>query len=362
MRPPPADPAGLRLGVLQPAPGGGWSVETGTPPRAHPLALPPLPGRGRLLEAAADGARALGLTHLATGEPGAGLSTAALEALAAAAAAHPEALVLGHAALGGRSPGRGLARFWLRVQTGAHLADPRSGRRVYPLWLLEHLRGRRRGPLADTEILVKALWAGTAVRETLLPGPPETGGAAVSWKDRLLGLGLNIHYTLRSVVPLPHRKIVAAAPGSPRRVSLRRPLASIRHLLGEGITPARLGGAAALGLFLGTLPLIACHSLAILLGATFFRVNKLAALSASQLCMPPLVPALCIEAGHFLRTGRLLTEFSLETLGHQALDRLWEWLLGSLVLAPALAVGGFGLTFSLALWLQRGLAPAATEE
>jgi uncharacterized protein (DUF2062 family) len=360
MRPPSGCPAALRLGVLQPTTGGGWSVETETTSLAQPLELPPHPGRGRLLEGAAACARALGLTHLATGEPGAGLSAAALEVLEAAAAAHPEALVMGRPSVDSRSPGSALACFWLRVQTGVHLADPRSGRRVYPLWLLEHLHWRSRGSLADTEILVKSLWAGVAVREAFLPGARE--GAPPSWHDRLLRLGLNIHYTLRSVVPLPHRKIVAAGPGSPRKVSLRRPLESIRTLLGEGSTPARLGGAAALGLFLGTLPLIALHSLAVLLGATFFRLNKLAALSASQLCMPPLVPALCIEAGHFLRTGRLLTEFSLETLGHQALDRLWEWLLGSLVLAPALAAGGFGITFGLALWLQRGLAPTATEE
>jgi len=53
--------------------------------------------------------------------------------------------------------------------------------------------------------------------------------------------------------------------------------------------------------------------------------------------MPPVVPAICIEVGYFMRHGRFLTEISLETLGYQALDRLLEWLIGSLVLSPILA-------------------------
>jgi ABC-type multidrug transport system permease subunit len=53
--------------------------------------------------------------------------------------------------------------------------------------------------------------------------------------------------------------------------------------------------------------------------------------------MPPIVPALCIETGYFMRHGKFLTEISLETLGYQALDRLFEWLIGSLFLAPVIA-------------------------
>lgn len=361
MNPSAGPKARVRLGALQPAPGGGWQVEAEALPAAIPLDVTEARCRGRLLRQAAAAARAAGLTHLATAEMGAGLPAATLAQLAAAAAAYPEALVIDRPPARSASSGRVLARFWLRLQTGAVLADPRCGRRVYPLWLLAHLRLRVSGPLADTEVLVKTIWAGVAVREAPLPATPSTRRPARRWWEALLGLGLNIHYALRAVVPIPHRQIVAAAPGDASRVSLRRPLESIRRLLAEGVSPAGLGGAAALGLGLGTLPLIACHSLAILLGANFFRLNKLAALSVSQLCMPPLVPALCIEAGHFLRTGRLLTEFTLETLGYQALDRLWEWLLGSLALAPLLAAAGFGITFGLARWVERRLGHVTAE-
>ena len=71
--------------------------------------------------------------------------------------------------------------------------------------------------------------------------------------------------------------------------------------------------------------------------------------------MPPIVPALCIEVGYFLRHGRFLTEISLETLGYQALERLYEWLLGSLVLAPILAAAAGGIIFGLASFIHKGI-------
>ena len=117
-------------------------------------------------------------------------------------------------------------------------------------------------------------------------------------------------------------------------------------------SPARLGAAGALGVFLGALPLIAFHTVAILFTAGFLRLNKIGAVAASQLCMPPLVPALCIEVGYFMRHGRFLTEISLETLGYQALERIYEWLIGSLLLAPALAALVGGVVYVMASFVK----------
>jgi hypothetical protein len=85
------------------------------------------------------------------------------------------------------------------------------------------------------------------------------------------------------------------------------------------------------------------------------RLNKIAGLSVSQLCMPPFVPALCVEAGYYLRHGRFLTDISLQTIGYEALERLWEWVLGSLLLAPLLAALCGGLVWVLARLAARSL-------
>ncbi len=126
------------------------------------------------------------------------------------------------------------------------------------------------------------------------------------------------------------------------KISIRHPIQSIRLLVTENARPAQLAMAAALGVFLGALPLIACHSIVIIMLAGLLRLNRVAALTASQLCMPPVVPALCIEAGYWLRHGAWLTEISIKTLGYEAPLRLWEWLLGSLIIGPILA-GAVGL-------------------
>jgi uncharacterized protein (DUF2062 family) len=153
---------------------------------------------------------------------------------------------------------------------------------------------------------------------------------------------------MRSMLPWPHAKLPGTPVREEERVSPLHPVRSLRLLLKGDATPARLAAAAALGVFLGALPLIGFHTVSILFAAGYLRLNRVAAVAASQLCMPPLVPALCIEAGFFLRHGRFLTEISLETLGYQAPERLYEWLIGSLVAGPVLGLTVAGVVYILA--------------
>jgi hypothetical protein len=66
------------------------------------------------------------------------------------------------------------------------------------------------------------------------------------------------------------------------------------------------------------------------------------AVAVQNLCMPPFVPMLCIELGYRMRYGEWLTEFSKRTIVNELHLRVFEWLLGSLVVAPiaAMVVGG----------------------
>jgi hypothetical protein len=52
--------------------------------------------------------------------------------------------------------------------------------------------------------------------------------------------------------------------------------------------------------------------------------------------MPPVVPIICIQTGYYLRHGELLLDFTKETLVVQIGERLWEYLLGSLIVGPLL--------------------------
>lgn len=278
----------------------------------------------------------------------------------------PQALIVGHRDFtrqnipGSSRFGRQFSNFWLRLQTGSRLKDSQSGFRAYPLFIFEQLNFWTRRYNFEVEVLVRAAWAGVELRDVDISVfyPPEDErishfrGFMDNWRLTLL----NTHLTLRSIVPWPHRKIVAQ---QVRSLSLFHPFRSIWQLLRENSSPPRLAVAAGVGVLLGALPLLFCHTIAILFVCGFFRLNKVAAVSSSQLCMPPFVPALCIELGYFLRTGSWLTEFSLQTLGYQAVQRLYEWFLGSLLLAPLLGALVAAVTLILAQSVMRKDAQAA---
>ena len=318
---------------------------------------------GRFLREAAQRARGVHATHLMVLRRWSITLRSDIRKLAAACRKNPHALVLG------RRPAHAnhdlvvrwrevrLPRFWLKMQTGRALEDPSCALRVYPLSVIENVRLYQQGAILNAEILVKSAWADVPFAEVDVNTDQSiwSGEDSPFWTP-VWRLALDIHYTLRSVLPVPHRKLITPKSTAKKPVSVWRPMRSLRTLLRENTSPGQLALAAAMGVFFGTLPLIALHSLVIMLSATYFRLNKVAALSASQLCMPPVVPALCIEIGHLLRHGRFLTEISLETIGYQALDRLYEWLLGSLILAPFLAFLVGGVTLLLARLARRSMA------
>jgi uncharacterized protein (DUF2062 family) len=318
---------------------------------------------GTHLRAIARRARAQGASHLFVIRHWSSSVMTDIPKLVSNCLAHPEAVIIGsrppvsHAGIRKRWAREKSPRFWLKLQTGRHLNDPLCALRIYPLEVIENLNLYQQGTTLNKELLVKSAWADVPFQEVPIGTDRSvpTGEQETLWEPVWRFL-LNIHYTLRSVLPVPHRKLVASAGPTGAKISVWRPMRSLRTLLRENTSPTQLAIAVAMGVFFGTLPLIACHSLVIILAANYFRLNKIASLSASQLCMPPVVPALCIETGYFLRHGHFLTEISLETLGYQALERLYEWLLGSLVLAPFLAILVGGAALLMARFAARSMA------
>ena len=201
-------------------------------------------------------------------------------------------------------------------------------------------------------MLARAAWAKVPLREVEISVsyPADRVSHFQMLRDNLRFSLLNFKLTMRTILPWPHRAIGTVAPAG---VSALHPLRAIRVLLSENSTPRELAFAAALGVFIGTLPFFGVHTLMILVAAGILRLNRLWAVTASQITMPPLVPALAIEVGHFMRFGKFLTEFSLKTLGAEGFERLWEWFLGSLLLGPLLALLAWLLTYVTASLLQR---------
>ena len=324
----------------------------------HPQNL----GKGAAILTAAQEARRLGMTHIVTIDADGQHNPDDFHRFIPVIQGAPDAIVVGKRDFQNADVpranrfGRSFSNFWLRLQTGKTLGDAQSGFRTYPLSMLENLKLYEQRYTFEIEVLVKAAWAGVELLEVDIsvyyPPAQERVSHFHLFLDNLRLSLLNAKLTMRSVAPLPHRKIVNSRHRAGEKITVLHPLKSLKTLLTENTSPERLAAAGALGVFLGTLPLIAVHTIAILFAAGFLRLNKVAAVSSSQLCMPPLVPALCIEIGYFIRHGRFLTEISLKTLGYQAPERLYEWLIGSMILAPAMAVLIGGSIYTIAFFIR----------
>lgn len=146
------------------------------------------------------------------------------------------------------------------------------------------------------------------------------------------------------ILPVPKKKLIRKGP----QLSIFRPKELMLYLLKENATPRGLAASAAVGTFLAVLPIFGGHIIAILYVTQRFHLNKFMALAIQHLFMPPLSPFLCIELGYYFLHRKWLTTLSFETVVIQMPHRLFEWLLGSLVLAPFWAVVIWFATLGLA--------------
>ena len=354
------------------AAGGLPPEDTGAAPpgEGHPLhGLPVLcarhgrnRGKGAAILTGAAEARKLGMSHILTIDADGQHDPGDIPAFLAAAREAPLAIQVGkrdfvtdNVPFSSRF-GRAFSNFWYKVHTGASIGDVQSGFRLYPLAVLETVHCAETRYSFEVEVLVRAKWAGFAVKDIPIrvyyPPREDRVSHFRPLADNIRISLLNTRLTIRAIMPLPQQKYTHDGAG---KITPLHPLRSLRLLLADHATPRSLALGSAVGMGLGTLPLIGLHSIAILLVTGALKLNKIAGLAVSQLCMPPLVPALCVEAGYYLRHGRFLTELSLRTLGYEALERIWEWILGSLLLAPVFALLCGGTVWVLARALQRSL-------
>ncbi len=320
-------------------------------------------GKGAAIRTAAQAARDMGATHLVTLDADGQHDPSDLPRFLAVLKDSPLAIVIGKRDMS--SPdvprisrfGRWFSNFWVRVHTGQAVGDSQSGFRAYPLALLEGLPLRESRYAFEVEVLVKSAWAGARLRDVDILVHYAPRGRRIShfraWGDNVRIAWLNTRLTLRCLLPWPQARLIARE--TPDRITAIHPLRSIRQLLRNGVAPADLAWSAALGVGIGAFPLLGIQTVTVLAVAGYLGRNRLAALAANQLCTPPLVPALCVEIGFFLRHGHFLTELSLDTLGRQALDRLWEWLLGAFLAGPFLAGLIAAIVYALSLTLNAQL-------
>ncbi|MDA8430416.1 MAG: DUF2062 domain-containing protein [Geobacteraceae bacterium] len=237
--------------------------------------------------------------------------------------------------------GRSFANFWLLVETGKIVGDCQSGFRAYPVKYLNQMTFKGAHYDFEAEVLAKAAWGGLALTTVdigvVYPRPEERVSSFKPFLDNLRLTGIHSMLVGRRLLPIRHQKLVETR--NTLDVSLlRHPAKVLKMLLKESATPEGLALSAAVGMFIAVLPILFMHSVVIFYFSMRFNLNKIVALNVQHLAVPPFIPALCIEVGYYLRHGRWLTNLSFATVFQQFSSRLFEWFLGSLIIAPLAAL------------------------
>jgi len=245
--------------------------------------------------------------------------------------------------------GRSFSNFWVQLETGVALADTQSGFRAYPVSLISKLPLHCSHYDFEIEVLVRAVWAGLSVHAVNIgvwyPPKNERVSSFDKRTDNLRLTRLHSRLIGRRLLPWPVHRLVKRDFFSLWEL-LRSPQRCIHLLLHENATPPGLAVAAGVGLILGALPLVFLHSITILYVTARLNLNKVMALSIQNLCVPPVVPLLCIELGHFMHYGHFFVPGHPSTIFTDLHQHLFHWLIGSLVLAPVIGLlGGFAVYF-----------------
>ncbi len=250
--------------------------------------------------------------------------------------------------------GMNFSNFWVRLETNLSLPDTQSGMRLYPVKELLSLNFTTCRYDFEIESLVRLAWAGVNIDSVQVAVTYPEAGKRISHFNQIKDNGrlsaLHTKLVLRKLWPVQHTKLVHRE--KPANLFFH-PILLLKQLLREHATPLQIATAVWLGIFLGAVPLIGFHTMAIIYTSHKLHLNKIAAVSASQLCMPPLVPFICIQVGYYLFNGSFLYEFSRETLVAQAGDRLLEYLLGSFIVGPLLGLSVAGLCYVCAKQMNR---------
>ena len=271
----------------------------------------------------------------------------------------------------GRAPARSrfgneVANFWMSIETGVTLDDCQSGFRAYPVDYISKISFSGSRYEFETEILARAAWAGLEIKTVSVgvnyPKPEDRVSHFNIHRDNLrIGL-MHARLVGRRLLPFPHKRLTPRKETIQYTKFLRHPGKALKEMLRENATPAGLAAAAALGIFLGVLPILSFHMPVIAYFAVRLHLNKVMALGIQNICMPPLMPIVCIELGHYILYGTWLTEASLHVVFGQLKDRVFEWFIGSLIVAPVAAIIAGVVVYVMASRIKNREAAGNTHE
>ena len=317
-------------------------------------------GKGAALRMGFQRAAELEFTHAITMDADGQHFAEDLSKFLAAANAQPNALIVGvrdFFAAGcptHRRRSNAVSTFWFRVETGVRLGDTQCGFRCYPLALTKNLKAKSERYAFELEFMVRASWVSTQivavpVKCTYADGIRNSHFRPV--RDLAHITIMNIGLVLQSwFVPQELRAAWSHGEKKGFREATKEIFSDHAH------EPFRLALAVGIGLFCGLAPIWGFQMISTLALAHRLRLNKMIALLASNISIPPVIPFILygeLVLGHRVCTGGTL-EFSRKEISRAlVLQYFWQWCIGSLILAIALGLIGIITTYGVARLVRR---------
>ena len=245
--------------------------------------------------------------------------------------------------------GNKFSNFWFWFETGIWLTDTQCGYRLYPLREIEKLKLYTPKFEFEIEVIVKAAWKGTLVKNIPVNISYERMERVSHFRkgpDFARISVLNTFFVLATLFYIKPRDFFQKI----NEKGIRKVLAE--DVLGSNDSPRKKALSLALGLFIGLSPFWGLHTLLVLGLAFLLKLNKPIAFAFSNISLPPFIPFILFAS---VQTGAWIWgEEHFFSLAHitdnlLALKGLKTYLTGSLILATVVStvsgwIGYFALT------------------
>jgi glycosyltransferase involved in cell wall biosynthesis len=251
---------------------------------------------------------------------------------------------------GKSSTGNKISSFWFRVITGVRMPDTQSGYRLYPVYLLRHLRWFTRKYEFEIEVMVRASWKGIGIRcvpVKVFYAPKEVRVSHFRpFKDFTRITILNTFFVFIAVLWIKPRDFFRLIFQKKKLKELLR-----SHLFNTGETDERKAFSIGFGIFMGIIPIWGFQLVAAIFLAVLLKLNKALVIIAANISIPPMIPLiifLSYKLGALWMGERQVTlSFSRDITLESIKANLEQYIYGSITLAIIAA-----LTLGLIAWIS----------
>ena len=246
------------------------------------------------------------------------------------------------------------SNFWYKVETGQTLVDTQSGYRLYPLHKIQGIRFITRRYEFEVEVIVRAAWRGINVEnvpikvyyapteERVSHFRPLQDFTRISILNTILVLyALLFYYPWKFLHSLTWNNIKSFFD---------------KQIIYSTDSNIQMAAAMGWGIFCGIIPIWGYQMVFAGITAHLLKLNKIVSVVFSNISIPPMIPFILygsMTIGAWLLNMENI--FSVNTISFESIGlSLWQYILGSFVLAILAGFTVFIISFILMTLFKRG--------